>query len=521
MVKMNTTLKHKKKNNVKKNSNKNKSNKNKKTTRQKKYYRKRKYSRKMKGGKVCIKSTRQCLTVVGKYGDASSANKPTTKIIDENKNVLTLTPVALTPVDSQIVDDGAGSGVIVKNSSVENVNDLSDINLDLDNDVVDSVNAGLENVDEGNEENLGQGIQDTSSGTVVSDVVDSVDVDKIEEDITSPPAEVSDVEKVEDGTGSGNEVSDIVVDTENAGEGIQANVDLTQDNMNPPLVDSSVVNEVQGNISPRDDTDSASGVSDVVSVENKEKEQLNPLPPNRPPPPPKGSAPLPPQPPIKQAQGNNVSTDNNNTEIDSIGNNVPLNLSEDGSQKLSGSSESMDNQNTQRSDDSITNNENNKTKPIIDNWMKKSEKHVYDNKGEVLKQLLEKTPKSSPEKEVLLRSRSSPNILPQNENNDDNYILTSRSEKTTPIDSQQTTPKEDNFSKYQGAKKLLDQAISLNESRNKQNLNRESESSKTNNDDWDKQGGKTRRRRSIKKNKKNSKSKKQSKKMRKNKKTRK
>jgi len=156
----------------------------------------------------------------------------------------------------------------------------------------------------------------------------------------------------------------------------------------------------------------------------------------------------------------------------------------------------MDNQNTQRSDDSITNNENNKTKPIIDNWMKKSEKHVYDDKEKLFKQLVEKTRESSPEKEVF-RSRSSPNILPQNENNDDNDILTSRSEQPTPIDSQQTTRKEDNFSKYPGAKHLLDQAISLNESRNKQTSNSDSDS------EFD--GGKTRRRRSIKKNKKNSK----------------
>ena len=252
MVKMNTTLKHKKKNNVKKNSNKNKSNKNKKTTRQKKYYRKRKYSRKMKGGRVCFKSGINegiCLKVVAKYGDASSENKTTTTNIDGNKNDTTL----ILPVDSQIVDD------------------LSSKNLDLDNDVVNSVNAGVdvnagvENVDEGNEGNLGQGIEHTSSDTVVSHVVDSVDVDKIEEDITShpaevshvvdsvdvdkikeditsppitsPPAEVSDDKKVEDGTDSGNEVSENV----DAEKTSQKNVGETEDNIDLSPTPSTVV----------------------------------------------------------------------------------------------------------------------------------------------------------------------------------------------------------------------------------------------------------------------------------------
>ena len=62
MVKLRTTLKHKKKN-IKKYSSKNKRNKNKKTMNQKRYKRKR-YSKKMIGGEVCLPNG-ECLKLVG------------------------------------------------------------------------------------------------------------------------------------------------------------------------------------------------------------------------------------------------------------------------------------------------------------------------------------------------------------------------------------------------------------------------------------------------------------------------
>lgn len=63
MVKLMTTVKHKKKN-IKKYSNKNKRNKNKKTIKQKKHYKRKKYSRKMIGGAVCLPNG-ECLKLVG------------------------------------------------------------------------------------------------------------------------------------------------------------------------------------------------------------------------------------------------------------------------------------------------------------------------------------------------------------------------------------------------------------------------------------------------------------------------
>jgi hypothetical protein len=466
MVKMNTTLKHKKKNNVKKNSNKNKSNKNKKTTRQKKYYRRRKYSRKMKGGKVCIKSTGQCLTVVGKYGDASSANKSTTTIIDEDKNVITLTPVA-SSTEPLVVDDGSGSGAIqtsdivvdTGNTGLKNVDDLSAINLDLENNVADTKKLIQEN------------------GDILTSITPGSDIE-VSENVDEEIQDNNVVDQVEDKTTSSGVSDD--VNAKNVSESTENNG-----------------NEVQGNISREDDNYSASGVSDVVSVENKNREQLNPVSPNGPPPPPNGLLPpLPPQPPITQAQGNNVSTDNNNTEIDSIGNIVPLNLGEDGS------SESTDNQNIQPSHVSITNNENN-IKPLMNNRMvnskipleNKSETPLENNSEIQVESKTERFPENNMKevfKDILknkgmLRSRSNPDL---------------RSKQKTRNNS------------------LFNQQL-VEQVRNQQSLNFDSESLNTNNDDWDTQGGKTRRRRSIKKNKKNSKSKKQSKKMRKNKKTRK
>lgn len=550
MVKMNTTLKHKKKNNVKKNSNKNKSNKNKKTTRQKKYYRKRKYSRKMKGGKVCIKSTGQCLTVVGKYGDASSANKPTTTIIDENKNV-----IPLTPLDSQIVDagTGSGSGVIqtpddvmnTENASVENVDELSAINLDLKNGIVDTEKPIQENGDILTSITPDSDIKVSENLDAEKTGLENVVVDQIDDKTTSlvDSSVVNVDEEIQENVGQGIQ--------ENVDQQIQENVDVTQDNIDLPLTPSPVVTTTETPSSSVSDNKWKSLSKSTQAITNKKRNFMNlvseaqkelpaevipidynknvkneteivkpvittgtssegdvivsaqPLPPpeslreteivqTSKPPPPKGP---PPQPPITLAQGNNVSTDNNkyNTEIDSIGNNVFLYPGEDGSQKLSGSSESMDNQNTQRSDDSITNNKNN-IKTFMNNWMENSEIPLENNSEIQVESKTERFPENN-RKEVLkdilkkkvLRSRTSPDL---------------RSEQTT------------------GNNSLFNQQL-VEQVRNQQKLNRESESSKTNNDDWDTQGGKTRRRRSIKKNKKNSKSKKQSKKMRKNKKTRK
>ena len=186
MVKLMTTAKHKKKSNVKKYSNKNKNTKNKKITKQKKHYKRKKYSRKMKGGKVCFNSgtnAGRCLKVVGKYGDATMANKTT--IINKNNNVLNLKPVVST-TNSENVDVAAGiRGTDAAAKNVEKNNTPTRINLFgrnknipsniIINNKVASTNQPVQSVDDNNisikagNENVGMLLKSPYVNDIVTD----------------------------------------------------------------------------------------------------------------------------------------------------------------------------------------------------------------------------------------------------------------------------------------------------------------------------------------------------------------
>lgn len=170
MVKLMTTVKHKKKNNVKKYSNKNKSTKNKKTTKQKKHYKRKKYSRKMKGGKVCFNSgvnAGRCLKVVGKYGDASSGS--IIKMDNENKNNLTLTPVAVTDVENVDKTVEVADGITTGSDAGPDI-ELVDNN---EKEIVDeNAPVGITGSDAGSDielvDNSGKGIVDENAATGIT-----------------------------------------------------------------------------------------------------------------------------------------------------------------------------------------------------------------------------------------------------------------------------------------------------------------------------------------------------------------
>jgi hypothetical protein len=460
MVKMNTTLKHKKKNNVKKNSNKNKSNKNKKTTRQKKYYRKRKYSRKMKGGRVCFKNdSSRCLKVVAKYGDASSENKTTTTNIDGNKNVITLTPVALTPVDSQIVvvDDGSGA-------------------IQTSDDVINTGNTGLKNVD--TEKTGVENVDLTTSITPGSDTEVSENLD----------AEKTGIENVVVDQNDDKTTSLVDSSVVNAGEEIQENVFETEDNTNP-LVDSSLVNVGQG------------------IQENVDLTQDNI---NRPPTPP---PPLGPRPPKE----NNIVTDLGESMENSK---IPLEnkseiLVDDNKGKLFKQlfKKSLE---RRRSSPSILTSRSEEPKENTNNVSKKVAKEVAWDQKQIINNKTDKddeNTKINPQNTVVddYKDDSVDNftVNTDSESDDGTYV---KSDDGPAAESEEVVDKESG---------LVDPTTELID-KNKTNHDNVEVFNFDDDDDWgDNQGGKTRRRRSIKKNKKNSKSKKQSKKMRKNKKTRK
>ena len=248
MVKMNTTLKHKKKNNVKKNSNKNKSNKNKKTTRQKKYYRKRKYSRKMKGGRVCIKSSRQCLTVVAKYGDASSANKPTTTIIDE----------------------GNGSGAIQTFDNVVDTENASVVNVDNNTgkEIVDETAASNEIID-----------SKKSNSQIVNDgtgaIVENTDIGIVDNNTGKEIVDDNDAKNADDIT-----VSDASVISENVDENAPVGITVPDSGSDIELVDNNGKGIVDENVEDNDVTNkpglllSESKKNNVVETEDNIAQQL-------------------------------------------------------------------------------------------------------------------------------------------------------------------------------------------------------------------------------------------------------